>query len=137
MARRSSVASLFLIIFALLMLVIAPFLIKMKLGELLRATSTEVTMAKKLTFSASFIVEGNIYNNSNKDFTLCLIHTSIIKQTDAQGLKAYINMLKPIAKQSILVRQDLPKEGVMEFQSVFDNYNYSDDVNATLKAECY
>lgn len=136
-AKRSSVASLLLIIFALILLVVSPLFIKMKLGETLRSTTTEISMVKKLTFSDSLIVEGMIYNTSNKDFTLCLVQTSVFKQTDAQGLKALINTLKPISNQSIFVKQNLPKEGALEFQSVFDDFRYSGDVNATLKAECY
>lgn len=136
-AKRSSVASLLLIIFALILLVVSPFFIKIKLGETLRSTTTEISMVKKLTFSDSLIVEGMIYNTSNKDFTLCLVQTSVFKQTDAQGLKAFINTLKPISNQSIFVKQNLPKEGALEFQSVFDDFRYSGDVNATLKAECY
>ena len=136
-ARRSSIASLLTVIFALLLLVVSPFFIKIKLGDTLRATKTEITMVKKLTFSASLIVEGNIYNHSTKDFSLCLIRTSIFKQTDSQGFKAYLNSLKPIANQSILVTKDLLKEETMEYQAVFDGFEYSGDVFATLKAECY
>lgn len=136
-ARRSSIASLLLVIFALLLLAISPFFIKTKLGEILRNTTTEITMVKKLTFSSSLIVEGTIYNHSPKDFTLCLVHTSVFKQTDAKGLKAYLNSLKPITNQSILMTQDLAKEGTIEYQAVFDGFEYSGDVFATLKAECY
>ena len=136
-ARRSSIASLLLVIFALLLLSIAPFFIKTKLSEIVRTTTTEVTMVKKLTFSSSLIVEGNISNHSAKDFKLCLVHTSIFKKTDARGFKAYLNSLKPITNQSILVTQDLAKEDTMEYQAVFDGFDYSGDVFATLKAECY
>ena len=136
-AKKSSVASLFMIIIALILLVVSPFFIKLKLSEITRATTTEINLVKKLTFSDSLIVEGSITNHSTKDFSLCLVHTSVFKQTDAQGLKAFINRLKPIANQSILVKQTLLKEGVMEFQSVFDDFVYSGDVNASLSAECY
>lgn len=136
-ARRSSVASLLLVVLALLLLIISPFFIQSKLKELLRATTTEITMVKKLTFSASLIVEANINNHSNKDFTLCLVHTSIFKQVESQGVKSYLNLLKPIANQSILITQNLPKEGTLEYQAVFDDFEYSGDVFATLKAECY
>jgi len=136
-AKKSSVASLFMIIIALILLVVSPFFIKLKLSEITRATTTEISLVKKLTFSDSLIVEGSITNHSTKDFSLCLVHTSVFKQTDAQGLKAFINRLKPIANQSILVKQTLLKEGVMEFQSVFDDFVYSGDVNASLSAECY
>ncbi len=136
-AKRSAVASLLLIIFALILLVVSPFFIKMKLGETIRPTTTEVNMVKKLTFSDSLIVEGTLYNTSQKDFTICLVQTSIFKQIDTQGLKAFINKLKPIANQSIFVKENLPKEGSLDFQSVFEDFRYNGDVNATLKAECY
>ncbi|WP_333803063.1 DUF2393 family protein [Sulfurospirillum sp.] len=137
-AKKSSVTSLLLIILALVVLIVSPFFIKIKIGETLRATSTEVTMVKKLTFSDSLIVEGTLYNNSKKDFTLCLVQTFVFKQLDEQqGIKTFINKLKPIVNQSIFIKQDFPKEGTMEFQSVFDDFKYSGDVNATLKAECY
>ena len=126
-----------MIIIALILLVVSPFFIKLKLSEITRATTTEISLVKKLTFSDSLIVEGSITNHSTKDFSLCLVHTSVFKQTDAQGIKAFINRLKPIANQSILVKQTLLKEGVMEFQSVFDDFVYSSDVNASLSAECY
>jgi len=136
-AKKSSVSSLFMIIIALILLVVSPFFIKLKLSEITRATITEISLVKKLTFSDSLIVEGSITNHSTKDFSLCLVHTTVFKQTDAQGIKAFINRLKPIANQSILVKQTLLKEGVMEFQSVFDDFVYSGDVNASLSAECY
>ena len=136
-AKRSAVASLLLIIFALILLVVSPFFIKMKLGETIRPTTTEVTMVKKLTFSDSLIVEGTLYNTSQKDFTICLVQASIFKQIDTQGLKTFINKLKPIANQSIFVKENLPKEGSLDFQSVFEDFRYNGDVNATLKAECY
>ena len=136
-AKRSAVASLLLIIFALILLVVSPFFIKMKLGETILPTTTEVTMVKKLTFSDSLIVEGTLYNTSQKDFTICLVQASIFKQIDTQGLKAFINKLKPIANQSIFVKENLPKEGSLDFQSVFEDFRYNGDVNATLKAECY
>ncbi len=136
-AKRSAVASLLMIIFALILLVVSPFFIKMKLGETIRPTTTEVTMVKKLTFSDSLIVEGTLYNTSQKDFTICLVQTSIFKQIDTQSLKAFINKLKPIVNQSIFVKENLPKEGSLDFQSVFEDFRYNGDVNATLKAECY
>lgn len=136
-AKKSSVASLVMIIIALILLVVSPFFIKLKLSEITRATTTEISLVKKLTFSDSLIVEGSITNHSAKDFSLCLVHTTVFKQTDEQGIKAFINRLKPIANQSILVKRTLLKEGVMEFQSVFDDFVYSGDVNASLSAECY
>ena len=136
-AKKSSALSLVVIVLALIFFVVSPFLIKMKLNETLRTTTTEITLLKKLTFSSSLILEANIYNQSDKNFTMCVVHSAILKNTNAEGFKAYINTLKPIAKRSIIVQQDLPKEGVIEYKMVFDDFEYSGDVNATVKAECY
>ena len=137
-ARRSSVLALLTIIFSLLTLLIAPFAIKYKLNELLRQTTTEVTLVKKLSFSDSLIVEGTIQNLSKKPMSTCLILTSVFKQTENQGIKAFIASLKPIVNQSILLKQqDFQPNGSLDFQAVFESYFYNGEVNATLKAECY
>lgn len=136
-ARKSSILALLLIIIALSLFVIAPFLIKTKLNDYLRLTQTEVTIAKKLTFSSSLIIEGTIYNKSSKDFSKCLVQTSVIKNLNASTLKSYINQLKPIVNKSIVVEQSLLKNDSMDYKIIFDDFEYSGDINATIKAECY
>lgn len=136
-ARKSSILALLLIIIALSLFVIAPFLIKTKLNDYFRLTQTEVTIAKKLTFSSSLIIEGTIYNKSSKDFSKCLVQTSVIKNLNASTLKSYINQLKPIVNKSIVVEQSLLKNDSMDYKIIFDDFEYSGDINATIKAECY
>jgi len=136
-AKRSSALSLLLIIIALLLFILAPFVIEYKLNMALRTTSTEVTMVKKLVFSDSLIVEATIYNHSSKPFTMCLVHTYITKQSKATGVKSLLTLLKPIANQSILVKEDIQKDDSIPYQAVFEDFTYSKEVNATVKAECY
>ena len=136
-AKRSSVLSLLLVIFSLLFLVVAPMFIKLKLADSYRKASTEVTLVKRLTFSDSLIVEGIITNESKKDFSLCLVQTSVFRDTNATGIKAIVQTLKPLVNRSILLEQELQKENSMDFRSVFENFVYTGDFNATLKAECY
>ena len=136
-ARKSSVLSLLLIILSLVIFIVSPFLIKMKLAEMLRPVSIQLESVKKLSFSDTLIVNASITNQSNKDFKKCLVTTSIIKNTTPSDYKYYLYQLKPIDNQSILVNESLPKEGTMEHRVVFENYNYEGNVTAVIRAECY
>lgn len=136
-ARKSSTLSLLLIIVSLLLFIAAPFMIKWKLNSSLRPVETEVIHIKKLTFSDSLIVEGEIYNKSTKSFKKCLVETNVMKDTHTNRFKYYLNLLKPIANKSILVEQTLDLNESMEYKVVFDDFGYEDNVTATIKAECY
>jgi len=136
-AKRSSALSVLIIILSLIFFAVSPFLIRYKLNTLLRPNVTEITMVKKLVFSDTLIVEATLQNLSQKPFKRCLIQTSAIKQTSAQGIKAWITQLKPIANQSILVQESLSPNELTNIRILFDDFTYQGDVNATLKAECY
>lgn len=137
-ARKSSALALLLIIISLVVFIVAPFLIKMKLNDYLRPIQTEVSSVKKLTFSDSLIVQGQIKNNSTKDFTKCLVQTSIIKDLNSTNtFKSYMNQLKPIVNKSIVVEQSLPKEDFIEYEIVFDDFDYAGNFLALINAECY
>jgi len=136
-ARKSASFALLLIIISLIIFLVAPFMIKQKVSELQRPVYTQITNVKKLTFSPSLIVEGNINNASNKDFTKCLVQTSVVKNINTNVLKSYINQLKPIANRSIMVEQSLFKNDFIEYRVVFDDFEYEGNVTASIKAECY
>lgn len=136
-AKRSSSFSLFLIILALIFFVVAPFVTKFKLNTLLRPTTTEVSSVKKLTFSDSLIVEMTLHNHAKKDFNACLVQTSIIKKEPLEGWRFYLNRLKPIANQSILVKQSLPQGETLEYKAVFDDFTYTGEIAAYINVECY
>ena len=136
-ARKSAALALLLIVISLIIFLVAPFLVKQKINALVRPISTEITNVKKLTFSPSLIVEGNINNLSHKDFKKCLVQTSVIKNIDTNALKRYINQLKPIVNRSIIVEQSLSQNDFIEYRVVFDDFEYEGNVTASIKAECY
>lgn len=109
----------------------------MKLAEILRPVTVQLESIKKLTFSDTLIVDATLINQAQKDFKKCLVTTSIIKDTAQTGYKYYLNQLKPIDNQSILVNETLTKEGTLDYRVVFDNYNYEGNVTAMIHAECY
>ncbi|ACZ11215.1 DUF2393 domain-containing protein [Sulfurospirillum deleyianum] len=137
-AKKSSAFALLIIIVSLLFLGIAPFFIYQKLNTTLRKTETTITLLKKLNFSSSLILETTITNQSKKDFNLCILHASIFKADEnISNIKAYLYQLKPLANQSIIIKEFIPQESTLEYRIVFDDFDYSGDINATLKAECY
>ena len=136
-ARKSASLALLLIIISLIIFLVAPFMIKQKVNELQRPVNTEITNVKKLTFSPSLIIEANINNVSQKDFTKCLVQTSVLKNVNTNMLKSYINQLKPIVNRSIMVEQSLAKNDFIEYRVVFDDFEYEGNVTASIKAECY
>lgn len=137
-AKKSSALSLLIIIVALLLLSIAPFVIYHQLNTTLRNTKTEITLLKKLNFSSSVILEATISNQSHNDFHLCVLHASLFKTYEnVSGIKSYLYQLKSLANQSIVIKEFIPKEGTLEYQMVFDDFEYGGDINATFKARCY
>jgi hypothetical protein len=136
-ARRSSALSVLLIVVAILLVIVSPFLIQYKLNSLLRPTVVELTMVKKLIFSDTLIVEADLYNHAKKPTKHCLIQTTVIKENGTQGFKAWLNRLKPIAIQSILVQENIPTNESNHIRIVLDDFTYDHEVNATVKAECY
>ena len=136
-AKRSSALSLLMIVIALFGFVLMPFVIQTKLNQTQRTTETHITLVKKLMFSESLIVEGDVTNLSQKTFQKCLIQTTIIPQTELEGFRAWLLTLKPITNQSIMVYETLAPNDSKHVQVVFEDFRYSKDVNATLKAECY
>jgi Protein of unknown function (DUF2393) len=135
--KRSTTLSLLLIIMALTFFSAAPFAIKDILNQKTRPTHIETLHTKKLTFSDSFIIEASLTNISKKDFSLCLIQTTLLKKRGEEPLKNYMLALKPIKNQSILLREPLLADEVREVRIVFDDFSYDREVDVTLKSECY
>ncbi len=136
-AKRSSALSLLLIVFALFFLAAAPFVIKSKISQTIRTNTATVTTLKRLTFTPTIVIEASVQNRSNNSFSLCLLNATVNKKTNEENIKNFINKLKPLANQSIVIKRNLLKGETMEHQFVFDDFKYNGEVDATIKAECY
>ena len=136
-AKRSSSFSLLLIVLSLIFFIAAPFALKYKLNTLLRPYTIEIQTVKKLTFSDAVIVEATLLNNAAKPFRICLIQTKIIKKSSSASLKSFLNTLKPLANQSIVVQSIIPPGETLEFKTDFNGFLYSGEIDATMQAECY
>lgn len=135
--KRSTALSLLLIVMALIFFSVVPFVLKDTLNQKLRPTYSDIVQTQKLNFSDSFIIEATLFNKSKKDFTLCLVQTTLLRKKDGESLKNYLIPLKPIANQSILLQELLLANDMREIKVIFDDFSYDKEVDVTIKSECY
>ena len=91
---------------------------------------------KKLSFSDTLIVTGEVTNLSNKSFSTCKVNISVLKSSKS-NIQNFINELKPLLKQSIFIDEPIEINATKEFRVVFDRYTYPKDINISIKSECY
>ncbi|MDD3323562.1 MAG: DUF2393 family protein [Sulfurospirillaceae bacterium] len=131
--KKSPPISFFLVIVSIALFCVGPFVLKEKLNEKYRSVEIEDVNLKKLNFSNTLIATGTLHNRSQKNFTTCLVQTSIFKKND----KNYMQILKPIEYQPMLLGEPLLLGDFIEFRVEFDDFSYESDINASIKAECY
>jgi hypothetical protein len=91
---------------------------------------------KKLQFSDSLIVTGEVQNLSKKDFSQCTIDIKVVKDSK-NSVKNFINQLKPLRKKTIFMEDIIEVNATKDFRVVFDAYTYKNDINISTKSECY
>lgn len=136
LAKRSVILSLLTLIFALILLISGPFILKTLLDSYLRPSNANITLSKKLLYSDILLVNGSIQNNSQKNFSICTVSANIFKYAKS-GLNKYIYKLKPFRKKTISVKKELKVNETEEFKIIFYNFTYPNDINITVSSECY
>lgn len=136
LAKRSVLLSIFILLFALVLIGAGPFALKKVLDNYLRASNTTISLFKKLNFTNVLIINGEVNNLSKKSFSTCTLDASVYKQS-TNNIKQFINQLKPIRKKSILLNKSIESNQSEEFQITFYNFDYDQDVNVSVSSECY
>lgn len=135
-AKKSPIFSVIIIIFSLSILFIGPFMVKHYLNKLLRPSQNITLEVKKLQFSDSLIVNGNIKNISKNNYSTCKVNILVVKSSKSDVQK-FINKLKPLREKTIFIDNVVEVNATKEFRVVFDNYTYSNDINISINSECY
>jgi hypothetical protein len=135
-AKKSPVFSILILMLSLGLLSAGPFVVKHYLDKYLRPSLSQPVLVKKLSFSDTLIVTGSVTNQSKKSFSTCKVNVSVLKDSK-NNIKNFINQLKPLLKQSIFINKPIEVNATKEFRVVFDSYTYADDINVSIKSECY
>ena len=135
-AKKSPIFSILILLISLALLFAGPFVLKHYLDKSLRPSLAQTLEVKKLNFSNSLIVTGDVKNISKTNFSTCSVDISILKDSD-NNIKNLIYQLKPLRKQTIFIDKPIEVNATKEFRVVFDSYTYSEDINVSVKSECY
>ena len=132
--RKKLAMSIFLALFAFIILFLGFTLGYVKMHEYLYKNTTTLLSQKKLTFTKAIVVKGEVLNNSKFDFKSCKITASAYKVTGNQ-FKDFLFEFKPIRSGSV-VEKDILKGQKKEFKLFIEPFTYSKDYNISVKGRC-
>lgn len=136
MAKKSPIFSILIFMISLMLLLIGPFVLKHYLNEHLRPSFSTLIETKKLNFSDTLIVTGSVKNISKNSFSICKIDVAVLKSSD-NSIENLLSRLKPLRKKTIVIDEVIETNRTKEFKAIFDGYRFLEDVNISLKSECY
>jgi len=132
--RNKLTLSIFLVLFAFLLLVLGSTVGYMQMHKFLYSNTTTLLSQKKLTFTKAIVVKGEIVNNSKFDFKSCKITASAYKVTGNQ-YKDFLFEFKPIRK-GFVTEVDILKGQKREFKLFIEPFTYSKDYNVSVGGNC-
>ncbi len=134
--NKKPLFSLFMILFSFSFLVFGFFGVKYFLNQTVRKNVTKIEDIKPLHFSNSIIITGYIKNMGKINYKECFINIKIIKSSNNK-IKEFINLLKPIKKETISINKQINKDKSYNFKITVNNIIYRKDYNISSKTICY
>jgi len=134
--KSKPIFSLFTILFSFIFLIAGFFGVKYFLDTTIRKSVVHISKIKILRYSNSLIIEANITNKGKIPFKECIITIKTIKHS-SNKIKDFIASLKPVRKESILLKRQILKNRSYKFKTMIDNMVYQKDFNTTAQSMCY
>lgn len=134
--RRYAMTGIFIIFVVLIIFCAGPFVLKYYLNTTIRKNETIITNSKQLTYSNTFILQGEIRNLSQKVFSTCRVYIGFYKHSKS-SFRQFFNELKPYYKNIHIINKPLDINQSADFRVVFDNFRLPNDINITAVSECY
>ncbi len=133
---KKPIRALTLIVLTMILMLIAPFGLKLFLDKTIRHAIIVDQNSTKLHFTPDLIVTGKVQNKGYVDFRTCRVRAKIFKK-DTNRIKDTINRLKPLRQKTILLKKRLQQEAMEEFKIVFNRFDYPGAYRVQISAECY
>ncbi|WP_170018814.1 DUF2393 family protein [Campylobacter sp. RM16190] len=111
------------------------FYINRFLDENLRTRNLELISQKQLSYSNTLLVDLKLTNLSKNPFKYCRIDLKFYKPSGNE-LRNQINMLRPIMKDKIFLKEIVDINETRRVQGVINNFRLS-DYNITVSSECF
>lgn len=133
--RQRTVTSLFLILFALILIVIGPIAGYKYVHATVYKTEILDLQVKKLEFTEALVIKGSLKNSGKQSYSRCRISAHAYKGA-SNLFEEFVYPLKPFAKVSILKEEDLNITQSLDFKLVIEPFTYSDEYNISMEANC-
>jgi len=132
--RKKAFLAILFGLLSFVILILGPTLGFVKMHEHLFKNSTKLTSQKRLEFTNAIVLKGSLTNESEFDFSSCII-TANVHKVSKNKLKNYIYKFKTLKKMSIL-EENIMKKQTISFKIIVEPFTYSKDYNITIGAKC-
>ena len=134
--RKKNTLSISLLMFAMLLMFIAPIPLKLFLDQTIRKIEIKTISVDEMEYAKALVIVGELKNSSKIDFSICSIQAKVVR-FDQNKYKNIIYSLKPLLKKTIYKEETILKEQIVPFKVIFKRFHYEKDYNVTLSATCY
>ncbi len=133
---RRKAMSYFLLFLGLTLLFFGPPAIKVAMDGYIRHAEVEVQSVKRLRFSPTLIVAGEVTNRGKVDFSSCDLVLSVYRPDTPLGIWAAT--LKPVRVEFAHLEEPIGRSEAKPFRITVDPFTVrDDDYNVTVRARCY
>ena len=136
-ARKRVLLSILLILLAFGALFAGPYVVYTFVHSTLYKSSAKVTTAKKLHYTKTLVVKGEIHYLGKVDATRCKVRAKVFKKGGGNFVKSFANTIKPYKTRSTDVNKSFTKGATIPFKILVEPFKYEGDFNITLQTECF
>ena len=133
--RRKVGLSVFSVLIAFLILILAPTLGYKMMHQFLYKNEVHITKIKKLEFTDALLVEGTLKNKSKMDFLTCNIQANAYKVT-GKSIPDMIYPFKPFKKAYLKLDTIIKPSETKKFKLFLEPFHYSKEYNLSIGANC-
>ncbi|MBN2896256.1 MAG: DUF2393 domain-containing protein [Campylobacterales bacterium] len=128
-------AALSMVLFAFLILILAPTLGYRYMHQWLFHKELALTHHRALEFTDALMIKGTLTNTSRFPFTSCHVHAGTYKLSGYPIIDSLFK-LNPFRKKSIVLSGPIEQNATVGFTLFFEAFHYEKDYNITLGADC-
>ncbi len=133
--RKRTALSIFIILFAFVILFLGPTLGYIQLHKFLYKNEIHITKIKKLQFTNALLIEGEIKNSSKFDFLTCKIKAGAYK-VSGKKIPDMIYQYRPFKHGYLKLDTIIKPNETKSFKLFIEPFNYKKDYNITIGANC-
>lgn len=128
-------SALVMVLFAFLILILAPTLGYWSMHQWLFHKELTLTHHRALEFTDALMIKGTLTNTSRFPFKSCRVHAGTYK-ISGYPMVDTLFQLNPFRKKSIVIEGPIEQNATVAFTLFFEAFHYEKDYNITLGADC-